>query len=398
MPATLTTVNAILKEVYEGRIQDQLNDELILLKRVERSDIGITHTAGGKYVTFPLRIKRNSGIGSRQELEALPVAGQQGYTAAQVPLKYQYGRFRMSGPSIELANENFQAFSSALDMEMTGLKNDILKDQNRQLYNRPVGDIATTTTTTSGANTFTATAATRQYIEVGMVVDIYQSDFTTSIALARNVTGYVQSTGVATLDGATFSNTSGAVMVRQGSINRELNGLKNIVDNSSTLHNIAPGTISQWAAVVDANGGTPRALSEALMVYETDRVRVNGGKTSLIVCGLGVRRAYWALLVQQRRYTDTKEFAGGIQGLAFNNGREIPVVEDPDCPPNTMYFLDESSLTLYAPKDWSWLDREGHAMKWVNDYDAYEGVYHRYQELGTHQRNANAVLQDITEG
>lgn len=395
MPATLTTVNGILKEVYQGRIQDQLNDEQILLKRVEHSDIGITHTAGGKYVTFPLRIKRNSGIGSRSELQTLPAAGQQGYTAVQIPLKYQYGRLRLSGPSMELADKDFQAFSSALDMEMTGLKNDIAKDQNRQLYNRPLGDIASTTTVATGA---TFTAVNGQYIEVGMQVDVYDSTGVTSKALDRTITAYNASTQVATLSGANFTTASGDILVRQGSVGLELNGLKSIVSSTGILQNVDPSSVSQWAATVDGNSGSNRALSEALMVLQTDRVRKSGGKISLIVCGLGVRRAYWALLVQQRRFTDTKEFTGGITGLTFNNGREIPVVEDPDCPPNTMYFIDESSLTLYAPNDWSWIDRDGTVMKWVNDVDAYEAVWHKYQELGTSQRNANAVLQDITEG
>ena len=69
--ATLTTVNSILKEIYEGRIQDQLNEEYNALKRLEKSSDGITDTVGGKYVTFPIRVQRNTGISYRAEETAL---------------------------------------------------------------------------------------------------------------------------------------------------------------------------------------------------------------------------------------------------------------------------------------------------------------------------------------
>ena len=49
MPATLTTVNAILKEVYEPKIQDQLQHDAVALKRIEKSSDGVVSEVGGKY-------------------------------------------------------------------------------------------------------------------------------------------------------------------------------------------------------------------------------------------------------------------------------------------------------------------------------------------------------------
>lgn len=72
MPTNLSTIESYMKEVYQGRIREQLNDEIVALKRVTRSGSGVTNETGGKYVTFPIHTKRNSGIGSRLESEALP--------------------------------------------------------------------------------------------------------------------------------------------------------------------------------------------------------------------------------------------------------------------------------------------------------------------------------------
>src|SRR4051812_4661071 len=134
MPATLTTVDALMKEIYGPRVENQLQDETVALKRIERTSDGVVETVGGKYVDFPIRVSRNNGIGSRNELEALPTAGQQGYAEVHVGLKYSYGRVRFSSQVMTLAEKNYQSFASTMDNEMEYLKDDLAKDSNRQVY------------------------------------------------------------------------------------------------------------------------------------------------------------------------------------------------------------------------------------------------------------------------
>ena len=394
MPATMTTVNAITKEIYQGDIQSQLQDEVVALKRIESSSNGIRSEVGGKYVVFPIKTRRNHGIGSRNELEQLPAAGQQGFARGQVSLKYDYGRVRVSGQVMDLADTNFQAFSDAMELEMSGLKTDLAKNANRQVYGTNLGTLATVTA--DGANTVTVNST--KYLEVGMQIDIKVAATSADRAANRQITAINETTKVVTYDGADVLAVAGDILVRQGNYNREVTGLAAMVTATGTLFNIDPTVEPSWAATVDANGGTTRPLSEGLMITMTDKVRVKGGKTSLILVGLGVRRAYFNLLSQQRRVTNTQEFKGGLTGLAFSNGRDIPVVEDVDAPDNTMYFLDESKITVYRDHDWEWMNRDGSTWKWVHDYDAYEAIINKYWEIATNQRNAHAVLADITEG
>ncbi len=396
MPATLSTVNQITKEIYEGNIRNQLNEEAIGWKRIERTSDGTSNEVGGKYVTFPIRTRRNHGIGARNELEALPPAGQQGWESVRVGLKYQYGRVRLSGQVIELAQTNYQSFASAMDLEMNGLKGDIAKDTNRQFYGTNLGTMATATAATTTLNTVTVN--TVKYLEVGMQVDLKVGATSSDRASNRQITAINTSTKVVTLDGAAFSVAVGDILVRFGNYNREITGLAAIVTASGALFNVDPSLVPSWAAQVDSNGGTNRPLSEGLMITMTDRVRVAGGQTSLILAGLGVRRAYFNLLSQQRRYPSTTNFEGGFTGLAFNNGREIPMVDDPDAPDNTMYFLDEDKFKIYQSGDWSWMNRDGGTWKIVDGFDAYEAILYKYYELGTTQRNAHGVMTDITEG
>lgn len=395
MGATLTTATNILKEIYEPKIQDQLQNELTTSKRLEQTSEGVTSEVGGKYVVFPIHVKRNHGIGARLEMEQLPTAQNQGYASARVSLAYLYGAVRLSGQTMELAKTNAQAFASVLDQEMEGLRNDVAKDMNRQVFGTSVGALGTAT----GAYTTTTIPMTNtQYMEVGMYVDVYDSTGATQKATGRNVTAVNPGASIV-IDGANIATgATGDIVVRQGNLNRETIGLQQIVSNTGVLYNIDPAVETKWKATVNSNSGTNRALSESLMIKTVDDVRTQGGKTTLITTTLGVRRSYFNLLVQQRQYNDTVEFEGGFRGLKFTtDSGEIPVIADLDCQPNRMYFLNEKVLKYYRESDWSFMDRDGSKWQRVIGYDAYDATLYTYRQLGCHRRNSHALVSDITE-
>lgn len=394
---SLADVTAILKEVYGPRIESQLQNEVVALKRIERTSDGVTETAGGKYVDFPIKVSRNSGIGYRAENGALPAAGKQGYQEVHVPLRYGYGRVQLTGQLMQLAKTNQQSFANSMTEEMDGLKDDLAKDSARVAYGTGVGHLALITADNGTDNIVDVDSV--QYLDVGMVVDIAlaATPFTV-LASGRTITAIDEDALEVTYDGADVDPDNTYALYRSGSENLEPSGLSIITDDALTLHGLSVATEPKWAGNVDDNSGTPRALSEGLMIAMCDTIRRKGGKTSVIFNSLGVRRAYFNLLTQQRRYADTKEFAGGFTGLAFNYGTEIPVVEDVDCQPNTMYFVQEKELKIYQTKEWHWADDDGNVLKWVTGYDAFEAFMRKYWEIGTASRNKQGRIEDITEG
>lgn len=394
MGATLTTASNILKEIYEPKMRDQLQNELVTSKRLEQTSEGVTSEVGGKYVVFPIHVKRNHGIGARLEMEQLPTAQNQGYASARVSLAYLYGAVRLSGQTMELAESNYQAFASVLDQEMNGLQTDISKDMNRQVYGTSVGALMTTTAAYA-VNTLTTTNT--QYMEVGMIVDIYDSTGVTQRATGRTVTTVTPTTIV--VDGAAIATgASGDIVVRLGNLNRETIGLQQIVSDTGVLYNVDPAVEAKWKSTVNANGGVNRALSEGLMIRMIDDIRQQGGKTSVITTTMGVRRSYFNLLVQQREYSNVTSFEGGFSGLKFttDNG-EIPLISDFDCQPNRMYFLNEKELKFYRENDWKFMDRDGSKWTRVANFDAYDATMFSYRQLGCHRRNSQGIVRDITE-
>lgn len=393
MGATMTTVDAITKELYGPRIVNQLENEITLTKRIEKTSRGTTSEVGGKYVTFPLKTRRNHGIGYRNELEQLQAAGQQGWTNVRVPLRFGYGRVHMSGQTMKLADKNYQAFASAMTEEMEGLKNDIAKDTNRILWGNQTGKVATVTLTEVADNTIEVD--TVQFLGIGMMVDLITLPATVA-ASNRQITAIDEATRTVTIDGAAVADTAGQILVRTGNLNKEPHGIESLVsDSTATLFNLSKTTEPLWQSEVDSTGG---ALSESKMIAMCDRLRQNGGRPTAIFTDLGTRRAYFNLLTTQRRFTGTKDFDGGFTGLAFAYDTDLPVVTDVDAPAGKMWFLREDDFKIYQESDWSWEDTDGSVWKWVTNFDAFEALMKKYWEFAIERRNTQGVMTGITSG
>ena len=100
---------------------------------------------------------------------------------------------------------------------------------------------------------------------------------------------------------------------------------------------------AQWASnEIDAATG---ALSFTLMrSMRSDIYTASGLKPDLIICSPDVHEKYGNLFQGERRYLDNVRLRGGEIKLDGGYGvlefDGIPVVEDPDCPANTMVFLN----------------------------------------------------------
>lgn len=397
MGATLATLSAITKEVYEGDLVEQLNNDTPILKRIQRTSKGVESTVGGRYATFPVHTSRNQGIGARNELEALPTPGQQGTAAARVGLKYLYGGVQLSGQAIQLIDKNYQAFQQALELELNGLKSDLAIDQNRQAWGNGTGAIGTVATAGTALNTIVVDRV--DLFQKGEIVDYVLANNTVS-QTARTVTAIDAAASSITISGAAIATvTVGDYFVRTGNQGREWTGIQAIVAATGTLYNIDPTVEPTWVSTVNTNGGTSTAVSENMFTKMNDDIRQTSGKSpTVIATSLGVRRAYASLLMSQRQVVNTKEFTGGFTGIAFvTDTGEIPIITDYMAPKSKAHFLNEDSIKLYRESEWGFMDYDGSKWQRVIGYDAYEARMYQYSELGANQRNTHGVITNITE-
>ena len=396
MPQTLTTLAPLLKEVYETGLTEQLNNDTKAYNRI-KTNSKASQKWGGKYVNFPIHVARNSGIGSRNENEALPTAGYQDTREAMIPMKYHYAAVELTGQAIELADKDYQTFAATLDLEVSSIKKDVSKERNRMFFGNGSGARGVASGAPSGQN---ITFADVKQIDMNGVYDIMVGSTATVRQTGVTVTNINPATNVVTFSGTLTGTVAGDILVRTGSYGREWTGLGAILSDTTILHQIDPATVPVWKAEVK---GTAGSISELMLIRMADRIYTNGGKTSVIWTTLGVQRAFFSLLQSQKRFVNTTKFEGGFSGVAFQSASQgdIPMIPDIDAPAGTAQFVDEKSITLYNAEGYKFMDRSGSMWQQkrtaAGKFDVWEATLKEYSEMGTNRRNTHGIITGITE-
>lgn len=425
--ATLTTVDSILKEYYLGPVVEQLNNEVLLLSRLESRSEDLV----GKAAYVPLHTGRSTGIGAVGESAALPAAGQQEYKRAEYDLKYLYGRIQVTGPSMAKTKSDAGSFLQVLKGELDGVRNDLKKDLARQIYG--AGDAVLATATASTASTSVASTTTdltlasweslkKGHIYVGQLVDLYSySSGTPTLLVTAEVTAVTIAAAATSTVTLTYASTTATAAWATGSLTRkgavasqnryalgsrsnEIDGLQRIITAAAPSSSTAGNSGYQTVGKIDANANSfwdnQRITSvSALTIMEIQQglnlARQQGVAPTLMICSLGVQREFFRLLQANQQFVApaSTEYAAGFSTLTYAG---MPVVADIDAPWSKLYMINEDSLKIFSDQDFHFLDGDGQTLRQKSDYDAYEAIMVRYMNVGATKRTGNVVLDGIT--
>lgn len=407
---SLAIGSAVLKQIYSDGVNEQINSETPALGHIKSTAKNITNV-GGAGVAFVAHFGRNHGIGARGELERLPNAGQQLYARGTTGLKSLYGAIQCTGQVMNQAKTNPQSFIDYVGEEMTRLKTDLAKDQNRQVYGDGTGTLATVVT----ADTTTSVLEVDDvvYIGIGARIDVLDVDTLGNATPTVRTTNYVTVTGVdevnntVTLDTEIATLQVGDVLVRSSrtssegtnSWNKEWHGFGKIISDSGSLYGIDPATYPDWKSYVATPADAGGALTELDLDTVVQNVRRKGSKPSRIITTPGVYRAYWSALQGLRQYVNKTDLNGGVGGgLSFTTPYgDIPMMTDFDCPKGVAWFPNDSEIELNTNVGWEWIDEQGATWQKIPGYDGFIAEMRNYSELTTKRRNAHGKLEGIAE-
>jgi len=405
----LAAADAILKENYLPPIREQMNLSTPFLAEVQRN----TENVSGKRVYLPLHISRAENVGARAEYGDLPTARPQGYIESVFNVKYNYARIELTLPTIKATKDDKGSFLRAVESETKGAMNELKEDFNRQLVandSTGSGALAQVADAEASAQTVLSlgepagtgvTKATFRRLRVGMFVDVYDDVDGTPALIADGVeiTAIDKVNETVTLaSGITADADDATFIYRQDAKDNELVGLVGIVSDTGELQGVDPADAGSepWAATVNDNGGTPRALSEDLMQQvEDDVFDESGEETTHILTDSTQRRKFYALLQSQKRAVNTQELKGGFKALTFNDN--TPIMVDRFVDSDRMYFLNMPHLSIFEMADWDWADLDGSVLSRVANKPGFEAWLYKYAELGTDKRNSHGVITDLTE-
>ena len=395
---TMSTYDPLLKEVLQSGVNEQLETETRAINRIKQTDGGLKEN-GGRYVRFTAHVGRNNGLGSRNEMEALPKAGRQRYIEGKIDMRYHYAAIQLTGQTFDLAKTNPQAFASAVDEEMTRVKDDIAKEQNFMFFGDGLGTRGIVTEAPSGQ---VIKVKSVRYLQKFGIYDIHTPGNPTKKATVE-ITKVDKTAKTVTVSGDIASLAVNDIFVRAGSYDREWHGIQSIVSDTTKLHDIDPAQEELWRAeVTNLSPNTP--ISESVMLKQLDDIYMNGGKTTVAWTSLGVIQEYFKLLSQERQFVNKTDFEGGFKGVSLMspNAGEVPLLSDIDAPAGEIIYLNEKVINRYnATNGYEYMNRDGSMWKQVrsgdDDFDAYKATLRMYGEMGTTRRNTHGKITGLKD-
>jgi hypothetical protein len=414
---TVTNIDALLKEVYQGPVSDQLNSETRLLNLFKRQQV---RPWEGRVIIEPIRTGRNEGVLATAEDGALPVAGRQTPNKWQIPIRFLHGRISITAQAIKHSRSNRGAFVRALEFELSGLVNDLADDRNRILagYGSGIlclvnGDPGTGTTITTDApgGVTGATNGTR-FIQPNMEIAFIVPGGTTLRAggtrIVASVTDSADFEITAAADAAVLDDdevcraTSASGNTSAADI--EPDGVLAIADDGTyvgTYHGIDRSATPLLQSTVLANVGAFSTDAVYRALHQADQV--GNANIGCFLCGSDTLLEYIKLTEGDRRYmgSDLRAPDAGVRaaGLDWNKAvpfAGIPFKYDKDFAFGTLVGLDLRYLTRYVEVDGEWVDEDGAVLFRDANKDNFEARYRVWENFHTSKPNAHLRLDGIT--
>lgn len=360
----------------------------------------------GRRAIIPVHTNRNRGRGSRADGGILPKAGRQSYQDAIVHIKGHFSGIEVTDQSIKASQSNEGAFINILDSESQKCGEDLRKDVNRQVFGEGTGILSGIREEATSTKVIPVTSV--QYIYVGDPVDlIVKSSGATSegklgVEVTKREGGTTKKIEVS--ESVTKVTTAYGVYIA-GSYGNEMDGLRNIVNKSRTLHEINSETAGNefWNGRTQKVGASETELAtagETSFEKLADEVGLSGnGDVEVFLTTRGVRRRLADTYQSQKRYNDAQavNVHGGYSAIMVN---EIPVIADDDCPRTFAFGLNKESFRWFQLSTPGWMEQGGSGIFFLKDAPTagmkeatWQAFFSWYAELGCIAPNRNGRLE-----
>ncbi|HTE18899.1 MAG TPA: phage major capsid protein, partial [Armatimonadota bacterium] len=352
-------------------------------------------------------VRRSESVGARAEDVPMPEPQSPGIENMETPVKYNYGTFRVTRPTIKASQNEAGAWVSALKLVMDDIKESETFDVARQMvFGDGTGRLAQVAGGVASAATQTITVDNPgvDYLRVNMVIDIYNG--ATLERDSGTITAVNKPANQITVTFAAAAAVSdNAFIYREDAKDSEMMGLGGIVDDGSRLANfqgLSRATNDWLKANVLANGGALRPLTLDLIDrgYLEAESSANGGYPTAIY-SRHIHALKYAQLMKTDRHWDPKQMTldGGWRAVEYTGpGGTCPWIMDRTVRRNEVLMVHEPDLALWVLSPMQFVDDDGHILHRSHERkDAFDGYLASYEQLGAHRCDRHTVIKDLAE-
>lgn len=373
---SITTGAANLKNIYEGPIVTQFNDDLPIYKNIEKETKGWS----GLAVIRSLKVRRNQGIGAGSDGGNLPSIGVQTNVDATINAKFNWLRFGITAGMVASSKNDAGSFVRQASYELEEGYNDLRNDVNRQISWNGRGDLALVNTAAVASTTLVikgreSVEPALKFVDVGQMLDIVTSGGTVQASGVQVVSisgAPTDLTATLTLSQSVTASAD-SILVRSGSFNKEIQGMLYSLDNgTSTIYGVDRSTyISYQGAGVDASSAN---LSLDLIKRAQILARQRGGaKIKAYWTDFDTERFYEKLLVADKRFVNTMSGDGSFttKENSYLEYGGAPMVPDQSCP-RRILGIDPNCWKWYVLEELKFASETGTMYIAQTDVDAWE--------------------------
>ncbi len=325
MANTTTAVLESLKYTYGvNRVLYLFNEESVVYNILGR----VKKPVGGRgQFILPIMRQNPGAFTGITEGGALPTALDADTAEATFSLQEYVAVYTLSWKLIQDARNDKFAFQQAVTMLDEGLRRRVMRNLNADLIDNGKGRLAVLTGVDDGAGVITSAFLPR--VEVGMVVDVMDTDDDTVHGDSRTVTAVDPIARTVDVGAALTGEAANDYLVIQDTTDVSQNGalhshgLLGVIDSANPAAVVGNyGGINRstdgfefWKAPELGNSGTNRPLTEDLLLQAMDAVREKGGgQLTHWISNLAIVRRYHEMLAAERYFALSQPGAlgGGI--------------------------------------------------------------------------------------
>lgn len=392
MAATESSLEAALDVIWtRRRFVEQLFEENRFLDKLKKTD----KYTQGKEAKVPLHVSRNGGFTSLPAGGGnLNEAGNQGYDEAAFKLTHHHQQAAIQGDILDISEDKAGSIVTAADEEITRALNDMERQFTRMSYGN--GDALIAQCRTSNTNnvdlntTSGRIAIERGWLFEGQPIDVGSKTEETlrvngSVITAVDDVNYALTVAAGNITAEATTDYVSQKNARSGETSFEMNGMRNVFSESSTLGGLSPSLQRQWKSTVNS---TTTTLTIAALLTAQRKIRQRRGKSpTFFLTGLVQQQKFYELLEQQVHFGSDKGLTAGADDSTTWNGMEI--FADADCPDQDLYMGHWEHLFMVRMGDPYWQNKVtgGEKLAWIQGTDSYGGKLTWRANLACDRRN-----------
>jgi len=385
---SLANLDSLFKIKFWKYYENTFNTSTPLWNEVRK-----TNDFTGKKIEFPVPTGYKGGVGSG----SLPESNNADYGDVQITAKKVYATDKVDRESIMAAMSSEGAFVKAIAECIKKTVEADVWNHNRILFGSGDGSLGTTkasgAVTDNGSGNYSVIigegAATfkEANFEENMFVNFATG---TDLFEIQTVTPSTRTIVVQRQAGGTDVPTTSQVVYLQGSKDNDPNGLKQVLDaTSSTLYNVTVGR--RWQAYQeDVTTGLTTDLMNKVMTRIERKV---GVPPNMIVTSYTQYEKLLNLLEDQKRYQLFSSKPKGYEkidgvlsfsGIQFVSSRGIVrIFPDKFCDDDRMYFLNTDHIIYFRRPNSGWVKEDigGNGYLRVAEEDKFEARLATYGQI-----------------